>query len=50
MERKWIKKKDKYHVWWECPTCGTRLMKEPTVFECPHCKSPVLTERQKNGN
>lgn len=50
MKQEWIKKKDKYHVWWECPICGTRLMQEPTADKCPHCKSTVLTERQKDDN
>ena len=50
MKQEWIKKKDKYHVWWECPICGIRLMTEPKTAQCPHIISEVFKEEKKNAN
>ena len=49
MESKWIKRKDKYHVWWECPHCGMRTLKEKPADNCPHCKADMtIRERRTN--
>lgn len=49
VKAEWIRKKDKYHKWYECSNCGMRTLKERPGESCPHCKADMtIRERRTN--
>ncbi|WP_458397855.1 hypothetical protein [Anaerotignum sp.] len=51
-EAEWIRKKDKYHEWWECSYCGMRVMKKKDALVdcCPHCQSKMVVKGRKDND
>jgi DNA-directed RNA polymerase subunit RPC12/RpoP len=53
MSAEWIRRKDKYHEWYECSYCGMRVMKhqmDVLVDRCPHCKSKMTIKERKEDD